>query len=141
MLGMGDLQSLIEHADEKISRDDQQKAEKALRSGTFSLQDFADQVSMMNKLGSLSQLLKYMPGVGSNISSDMIHKGELELVKFKAIISSMTLKERLNPTILNYSRLERVAKGAGVKNEDVTMLLKRFEEAKQYVKLFNKFGS
>ena len=71
----------------------------------------------------------------------MIHKGELELVKFKAIISSMTLKERLNPTILNYSRLERVAKGAGVKNEDVTMLLKRFEEAKQYVKLLNKFGS
>jgi signal recognition particle subunit SRP54 len=141
MLGMGDLKSLLEHADEKISRDEQQKAEDALRSGTFSLQDFADQVAMMNRLGSLSQLLKYMPGVGTNISSEMIHQGETELVKFKAIISSMTLKERLSPSILNSSRVQRIAHGAGVRNEDITMLLKRFEEAKQYVKLLNKFGS
>ena len=141
MLGMGDLKTLIERADEKISRDEQQKAEGALRSGTFSLQDFANQVAMMNRLGSLSQLLKYMPGVNANISSEMIHKGEFELIKFRAIISSMTLKERLNPSILNSSRLNRISRGAGVMNEDVSMLLKRFEEAKQYVKLLNKFGS
>ncbi len=138
MLGMGDLQSLLERADEKISLEEQKKAEQALKSGTFSLQDFADQIAMMNRIGSLSQLIKYMPGVNLNISSEMIHKGETELAKFKAIIASMTQKERLDPSLLSNSRIYRIAKGAGVESEDVTMLLKRFEEAKQYVKLMNK---
>lgn len=141
ILGMGDIRTLIEHAEEKIAVDEQNKAEKALKSGSFSLQDFADQMAMMNKLGSLSQLLKYMPGMGSKISPDMIQRGEVELVKFRAIIFSMTLKERLNPGIMNNSRLQRIAEGAGVTVADVNMLLKRFEEAKQYVKLLNKFGS
>ena len=141
ILGMGDVRTLIEHAEEKIAIDEQEKAEKALKSGSFSLQDFADQMSMMNKLGPLSQLLKYMPGMGSKISPDMIQRGEVELIKFRAIIFSMTLKERLNPSILNNSRMQRVAQGAGAKVADIVMLLKRFEEAKQYVKLLNKFGS
>jgi signal recognition particle subunit SRP54 len=132
---MGDIRTLIERADEKISADEQEKAEKALKSGSFSLQDFADQMAMMNKLGSLSQLLKYMPGMGAKISPEMIQRGEVELIKFRAIISSMTLKERLNEGILNNSRMERVAQGAGVNVSDVAKLLKRFEEAKQYVKL------
>jgi len=141
ILGMGDIRSLIEHAEEKIAAHEQEKAEQAFKSGTFSLQDFADQMAMMNKLGSLSQLLKYMPGVGTKISPEMIQRGEVELVRYRAIISSMTPKERLNAGILNNSRMQRVARGAGVKAEDVAMLLKRFEEAKQYVKLLNKFGS
>jgi signal recognition particle subunit SRP54 len=141
ILGMGDVRTLIEHAEEKIAIDEQEKAEKALKSGSFSLQDFADQMSMMNKLGSLSQLLKYMPGMGAKISPDMIQRGEVELIKFRAIIYSMTPKERLNPSILNNSRMQRVARGAGATVADIAMLLKRFEEAKQYVKLLNKFGS
>jgi signal recognition particle subunit SRP54 len=141
ILGMGDIRSLIEQAEEKIAVNEQEKAEKAFRSGNFSLQDFADQMTMMNKLGSLSQLLKYMPGMGAKISPEMIQKGEVELVRFRAIISSMTLKERLDAGIINNSRVHRIAKGAGVKIEDVSTLLKRFEEAKQYVKLLNKFGS
>jgi signal recognition particle subunit SRP54 len=141
ILGMGDIRSLIERAEEKIAADEHEKAEKAFKSGTFSLQDFAEQMSMMNKLGSLSQLLKYMPGMGTKISPEMIQRGEVELVRFRAIISSMTLKERLNANILNNSRMQRVACGAGVKVDDVAILLKRFEEAKQYVKLLNKFGS
>ena len=135
MLGMGDIRTLIERADEKISAAEQEKAEKALNSGSFSLQDFADQMSMMNKLGSLSQLLKYMPGMGAKISPEMIQRGEIELIRFRAIISSMTRKERLNESILNNSRMQRVAQGAGVTVLDVAKLLKRFEEAKQYVKL------
>src|SRR5690606_22999194 len=140
ILGMGDIRSLIERAEEKIAYDDQKKAEKALNMGVFSLQDFADQMSMMNKLGSLSQVFKYMPDMGVKLSSDMIEKGEVELVKFSAIISSMTLKERLNPAILNDSRKKRIVLGSGVVSEDVEKLLKRFEEAKQYVKLLNKFN-
>jgi signal recognition particle subunit SRP54 len=135
MLGMGDIHTLIERAEEKISAAEQEKAEQALKSGAFTLQDFADQMAMMNKIGSLSQLLKYMPGMGLNISPEMIQRGEVELVRFRAIISSMTLKERLNTTILNSSRMQRIAQGAGVGVSDVSKLLKRFEEAKQYVKL------
>jgi len=135
MLGMGDIRTLIERAEEKISAAEQAKAEQAMRSGAFTLQDFADQMAMMNRLGSLSQLLKYMPGVGTKISPEMIQRGEVELVKFKAIIASMTPKERLNAAIINNSRMHRVAKGAGVAIDDVARLLKRFEEAKQYVKL------
>ena len=135
ILGMGDIRTLIERAEEKFSAAEQEKAEKALSSGSFSLQDFADQMSMMNKLGSLSQLLKYMPGMGAKISPEMIQRGEIELIRFRAIISSMTQKERLNERILNHSRMQRVAQGAGVDVVDVAKLLKRFEEAKQYVKL------
>jgi signal recognition particle subunit SRP54 len=135
ILGMGDIRTLIERAEEKLSADEQERAEKALNSGSFSLQDFANQMAMMNKLGSLSQLLKYMPGMGSKISPEMIQRGEIELIRFGAIISSMTLKERLNATILNNSRMQRIAQGAGVQVADVAKLLKRFEEAKQYVKL------
>lgn len=139
ILGMGDIRSLIERAEEKIAAQEQEKAEKAFTSGAFSLQDFADQMAMMNKIGSLSQLLKYMPGMGVKLSPEMIQRGEVELVRFRAIISSMTPKERLNAHILNQSRMSRIAQGAGVKAEDVAGLLKRFEEAKQYVKLLNKF--
>ena len=135
MLGMGDVRSLIERAEEKISAAERAKAEESLKSGAFTLQDFADQMAMMNRIGSLSQLLKYMPGVGAKISPEMIQRGEVELVKFRAIISSMTPKERLNASLVNNSRMQRVAKGAGVAVEDVARLLKRFEEAKQYVKL------
>jgi signal recognition particle subunit SRP54 len=141
ILGMGDIRTLIEQAEEKIALHEQEKAEQAFKSGTFSLQDFADQMTMMNKLGSLSQLMKYMPGMGVKLTPEMIQKGEVELVRFRAIISSMTPKERLNAGILNNSRMSRVAQGAGVRQEDVAALLKRFEEAKQYVKLLNKFGS
>jgi signal recognition particle subunit SRP54 len=135
MLGMGDIRSLLERAEEKVSAAEQEKAEQALKSGAFTLQDFADQMAMMNKIGSLSQLLKYMPGMGLNISPEMIQRGEVELIRFRAIISSMTLKERLNTTILTNSRMQRIAQGAGVAVSDVSKLLKRFEEAKQYVKL------
>jgi signal recognition particle subunit SRP54 len=71
----------------------------------------------------------------------MIQRGEAELVRFRAIIASMSLKERLDPSLLNETRIKRVAEGAGVSSEDVAILLKRFEEAKQYVKLLNKFES
>jgi len=140
MLGMGDMRTLMEQVEEKLVFNENEKAENILNSESFSLQDFADQMSIVNKIGSLAQVLKYMPSMGSKVSSDMIAQGEVELVKFRAIIFSMTLKERLNPSILNSSRLQRIAQGAGATVADINKLLKRFEEAKQYVKLLNKFG-
>jgi signal recognition particle subunit SRP54 len=135
MLGMGDVRTLMERVEEKMSVSEQEKVEDAFNSGSFSLQDFANQMAMMNKLGSFSQLLKYVPGAGIKISPEMMQKGEKELTRFCAIISSMTLKERLNEDVLNNSRIKRIAQGAGVTVADVAKLLKRFEEVKQYVKL------
>lgn len=141
ILGMGDIVSLAEKADEKIKQSEQEAAYKAFMSGNFTLQDFAQQMEMMGRLGSMTQLLKYIPGMGNmNISPEMLEKGEQEMKTFKAIISSMTPKERFNPVILNNSRKQRIAKGAGVGVNQVNQLLQRFEQSKQYVKLFKKFG-
>jgi signal recognition particle subunit SRP54 len=123
-----------------IKKSEQEALASSLQKGKMTLHDFAKQLEMMNKIGSLSQIMKYMPGVPlASVSSETINKGEAELKKFKAIISSMTMKERLLPNLLNASRKLRVAKGAGVVVHDVNMLLDRFEKSKEIVKLFSKF--
>jgi signal recognition particle subunit SRP54 len=141
ILGMGDMQSLVEKANEKIKQSEQESVEKSFAKGHMTLEDFASQMKMMQKLGSLSQIVKYMPGAGGPaLSPEMIHKGEMELKKFSAIISSMTHKERVLPRILDASRKKRVALGAGVGIAEVNLLLERFEQSQQYVKLLKKFG-
>ncbi len=138
---MGDLVSLAEKADEKISKAEQEKSMKAFMSGKFSLEDFANQMNMMNKLGSMSKLMKYIPGMGSlNISPEMIQKSQEQMRGFKAILSSMTPKERFWPSILCKSRKKRVARGAGMAVSDVNLLLDRFEQSKQYAKLLKRMG-
>ncbi|HRN77658.1 MAG TPA: signal recognition particle protein [Candidatus Dependentiae bacterium] len=141
MIGMGDIKSLIERANEKIKQVDQEAAYKSMSSGKMTLQDFADQMDMVSRLGSLSQVVKYIPGMGNvNLSQDMLQKGDMEVKRFKAIISSMTLKERIQPRLLDGSRKNRVAKGAGVTVQEVNLLLQRFEQVQQYAKLFKKRG-
>ena len=141
ILGMGDVLSLIERADEKLMQSEQEEMYKSFQSGKMNLQDFANQLNMMGKIGSLSQIAKYMPGMGGmSLSQEMLDQGELELKKFRAIISSMTPKERIYPTVLDNSRKERVARGAGVTATEVNLLLQRFEQSQQYVKLFKKFS-
>ncbi len=141
MLGMGDIVTLAEKAKQKITQAEQDSALKSLQSGQFTLKDFADQLEMMNRLGSLSQIAGYLPAMGGmRLNSDQLEKGEQELKKCKVIINSMTPKERIMPAILDGSRKKRVANGAGVSVEDVNLLLSRFEESKQYVKLFKKLG-
>lgn len=141
ILGMGDMASLVEQATAKIKQSEQEAMEKTLLKGHMTLQDFADQMKMVQKMGSLTQIAKYMPGAGSaQITPEMIQKGEVELKKFEAIISSMTKKERVLPKILDASRKKRIAQGAGVSVTDVNLLLDRFEQSQQYVKLLKKFG-
>lgn len=138
ILGMGDILTLIEKTENSINLQDQQDAAKKFMSGGFNLQDFADQMGMVSKVGSLQKIAKYLPGVG-NISPEMLEKSEKEMKRFKAIISSMNKKERILPQILDASRKRRVAKGAGVSVEDVNILLQRFEQSKQFAKMFKKF--
>lgn len=141
ILGMGDIQSLLERADEKIQKSEQDAMQQSLMKGKMSLKDFANQMNMVGRLGSMQQLMKYMPGARNmNISDEMIEKGELELKKFKAIISSMTEKEQVYPKILDSSRKNRIARGAGATVTDINQLLQRFEQSQQYVKLFKKMG-
>lgn len=139
ILGMGDIVSLAEKAERVIKQDEQTALNQALSSGSFTLQDFADQITMVNSLGSLSSLARYLPGIGTQMTPDMLEKGEQDLKKFKAIIGSMTMKERAVPRILVPSRIERIARGAGVQPGDVKFFLRRFEESQQYAKLFKRF--
>ncbi|MDR3550144.1 MAG: signal recognition particle protein [Candidatus Babeliales bacterium] len=141
ILGMGDMLSLAEKASTTIKESEQQKIYKNLTQGTLTLQDFADQLNMMGKLGSLTQLSKYMPGMGGmNLSPDALEKGEFELKRFKAIIGSMNAKERSQPRLLDVSRKQRIAQGAGVQVADINALLSRFEQTQQFVKMFKGSG-
>lgn len=141
ILGMGDIVSLAEKAASAIKESDQARMARAMEQGNMTLQDFADQLGMLGKLGSLSKLMTYMPGMGGQkISPDMLDKGEKEMVRFKAIMSSMTPKERLVPRILDSSRKARIAKGAGVTVAEVNSLLSRFEQMQQFVKMFKGKG-
>ena len=141
ILGMGDVVSLVEKVENAISLQEQESAQQSFAKGRMTLQDFAQQLEIMGKLGSLSQLMNYLPGgVATKMSPDDLDRGEKELVKFKAIISSMTPKERLDHRLLNGSRKQRIARGAGVDVADVNVLLDRFEQSQQYVKLFKKFN-
>ena len=141
ILGMGDIQSLIEKAQEKIKQADQDALEQSIQQGRMTLQDFARQLEMVNKMGSLSQIMSYLPGMSSTqMTPEMIEKGEGEIKRFRAIINSMTKKERLLPKILNASRKHRIAGGAGVTVAQINEFLDRFEKSQQFVKMFKKFG-
>lgn len=138
IIGLGDLQTLFEKAQEKIQQTDQESLKNSL-SSHLTLDDFKKHITMVNKMGSLDSLMKMMPGFSSqNISSEALSQGEKELKKFTAIIDSMTRKERLYPKILNTSRTQRIAKGAGVTVSDVRSLLEKFEQTQHFAKLFKK---
>ncbi len=139
IIGLGDMHTLIEKAEEKIKVSDQQDLQKAFNSGKLTLQDFAKQLDMMSSLGSLSSLMKYIPGIpGIKVEPAQLEKGEREMKKFKAIISSMTLKERLNARIINEPRRKRIAAGSGTTPQDITLLLERFEQSQQFVKILKR---
>lgn len=139
MLGMGDMQTLIERAQEKIKDSEQDDMMASFKRGDLTLEDFAKQMDMMARLGSLSTVMKMMPGVG-NINAQQLEEGQREMKRFRAIINSMTPKERLNAALIENSRKKRIAQGAGVKVEEINTLLQRFQQAQQYVKLLKKAG-
>lgn len=140
MLNFGDITTFLEKAEEKIKKAEQDQAYNAFMSGSLTLDDFAKQMEMMSRIGSLSQLAQYIPGLGKSITQEQLQSGEREMKRFRAIISSMTLMERRNASLIDSSRKKRIALGSGVKEEDITLLLQRFEEAKQYVKMLKKSG-
>ena len=141
ILGMGDLLGLIEKAeaafDEKTAR---QQAERMM-AGEFSLQDFADQLRQVRKMGPLGQLLEMLPGgMGQMARQISPQDAEDQLKLTEAIINSMTVQERRRPDILNASRRRRIARGSGTDVQDVNRLLKQFREAQRMFKTLKKSG-
>lgn len=139
ILGMGDIMTLIEKATDQISEQEQMSMTQKLMDGRFTLKDFADQMSMLDRLGSLQKITRYLPGMG-NLSPEVMEKGQTEMKRFRAIISSMTNKEKLVPEIIDASRRKRIAVGAGVNVQDVNQLLQRFEQSREMVKMLKKSG-
>jgi signal recognition particle subunit SRP54 len=136
ILGMGDVLTLIEKAQETVSREEAEKLAKKLRKSEFTLDDFRDQLRQVRKMGSLESLLGMIPGMSKLKMADAdMQQGEQELKRVEAIISSMTLRERANHTIINGSRRTRIAKGSGTRVQDVNRLLKQFVEMQKMMKM------
>ena len=138
ILGMGDIVSLVEKAEENFSEEEAKKAEKRLRKGQFDLNDLASQLKKMKKMGGLSSILGLLPGAGK-LKEQLNNKGfdEKEFSRQEALILSMTPKERSKPDILSSSRKRRIALGAGSTIQEVNRLLKKF---KQMQKMMKKVG-
>jgi len=141
ILGMGDVLSLIEKAQQAVDADDAAAMEQQLRKNGFTLETFLEQMQMVKKMGSMDSLLKMIPGAGKAMKKAQgMQLPEDEMKKIEAIIRSMTAKERMNHKILNGSRRLRIAKGSGTRVQDVNQLLKRFVEAQKMMKKMQKMG-
>jgi signal recognition particle subunit SRP54 len=134
ILGMGDVLSLIEKAQEAVDKDQAETMVRKLRSDTLTLEDFREQLTQVNKLGSLEQILDMLPG-GQRLKG-LTDQGlpQKEMNRVAAIIDSMTLRERRDHTLLNGSRKKRIAKGSGTTVQDVNRLIKQYLEARRMMK-------
>ncbi|MBI3325649.1 MAG: signal recognition particle protein [Nitrospinae bacterium] len=137
ILGMGDILSLIEKAEEAISVQQAKELEKKLREESFTLEDFKEQLQQVRKIGPLDQILSLLPGMGGIKN---LHVEEKEFVRIEAIINSMTPTERQNPSIIDGSRRRRIARGSGTQIQDVNRLLKQFVETRKLMKRFVQGG-
>ncbi len=136
ILGMGDILSLIEKAEDAYDEKNAKELEKKFREQTFSLDDFLEQLHQLKKMGNLDQLLGMMPGANTGALKDA-QIDENQMKRTEAIILSMTKQERLRPEMINGSRRRRIAKGSGTSVEDVNKLLKQFDQMKKLMKQFS----
>ncbi len=135
ILGMGDVLSLIEKAEQAIDKEKAVQMGKKLRSQEFTFEDFLDQLEQVKKMGPINQILEMIPGLNKNKLKGL-NVDDKELDKIQAIINSMTKQERRNPSIINGSRRRRIAKGSGTSVQDVNRLIKQFNQTKKMIKKF-----
>mgnify|MGYP001131023896 CR=1 FL=1 len=134
ILGMGDVLSLIEKAQEAVTEEQAKKMEKKFRENSFTLDDYLTQFETMKKMGGLRDVLSMLPGMGTKFKIREEDIDEKKMISMKAVIQSMTMKERENPSIINSSRKMRIAKGSGTSVQEVNRVLKQFEQTKQMMK-------
>ncbi len=132
ILGMGDVLTLIEKAQEAVTEEQAKAMQKKMLENTFTLEDYLTQFESMKKMGGAKALLSMMPGMGGKIDPDSLDEKKLE--RTKAIILSMTRRERAEPAIINASRKKRIADGSGTSVQEINQLLKQFEQTKQLMK-------
>ncbi len=138
ILGMGDVMTLIERAQQEFSEEETAKSAERMMGGKFDFDDFLKQIRQVKKLGPLHDLLGMLPGMRDalkDISPDMTEK---QMKRTEAIISSMTMEERLDPGLLNASRKRRIAKGSGTKVEDINALINQFKQAQKFMKMLSR---
>ncbi len=139
ILGMGDVLSLIERAQEAVSEEEAKQMEAKLRENSFTFEDYLTQMENMKKMGSLQDILSMIPGLSGKMKNINIDEKQLQVNK--AIIQSMTHEERVNPDIIKASRRKRIADGSGTTIQQVNSLLKQFEQSKEMMKMLkNKRG-
>ncbi len=139
ILGMGDVLSLIEKAEESVSLEEAKDLEAKVRQGDFTLEDFRVQLMQVKKLGPLDQLLGMIPGMGK-LKGAMANVDDREVDRIVAIINSMTGKERRNVNIINGNRRKRIARGSGTQVQEVNRLLKQFAETRKIMKMLSRPG-
>jgi signal recognition particle subunit SRP54 len=138
ILGMGDIVSLVEKARDTVDEEESRKLAKKIRKNSFTLQDFLEQLRQLKKMGPLQDLIAMIPGVGSQLKgADIDPKA---LTRTEAIISSMTIKEREKPQIINASRKRRICAGSGTTVQDVNRLLKQFDTMRSMMKRMNRMS-
>jgi signal recognition particle subunit SRP54 len=138
ILGMGDVVTLVEKAQESFSAEEAARLNKKLRKNQFDFTDFLSQLEQIKKMGNMKDLLGMIPGAGKALKDVDIDDNSFKPIE--SIIRSMTIQERANPDIINPSRKNRIAKGSGTTLQQVNQLLKQFEEMRKMMKSMNKMG-
>lgn len=138
ILGMGDVLTLIEKAQEAFSEEEALKLQKKMKTNSFTLQDYLNQLESVKKMGGIGKLMSMVPGLGGKVNEDDID--ESKIIKTKAIILSMTPEERNNPDIIKASRRKRIAAGSGTSIQDVNQLLKQFDMSKEMMRRVSKMA-
>ena len=133
ILGMGDVVSLVERAQMQFDEEEAKRLEKKIRKNKFDFDDFLAQIQQIKKMGNIKDLASMIPGVGKALKDVDIDDNAFKGIE--AMINSMTLKERANPDIINQSRRQRIAKGSGVKIEEVNRMMKQFDQMRQMMKM------
>ena len=139
ILGMGDMLTLIEKAQQNFDEKKAEELERKMADSSFTLVDFLDQMDQVRNMGSIKDILGMMPGVNAAALQDA-QIDDKQIDRVEAIILSMTHEERMKPQIINASRKKRIADGCGMKVEDVSRLLKQFEQSKKMMKQLSKGG-
>ena len=134
ILGMGDVLTLIEKAQDAVTEEQAKKMEKKFRENSFTLEDYLEQFETMKKMGGLKDVLSMLPGMGGKFKVREEDIDEKKIISMKAVIQSMTKRERENPQIINSSRKQRIANGSGTSVQEVNRVLKQFEQTKQMMK-------
>jgi len=142
ILGMGDILSLIEKAEQTLDKSKAEELEKKLRQDQLNFEDYLDQLRQLKKMGSITSILEHLPGMGAlNLKGKMPEVSDKDTAHMEAMILSMTLQERRHPEIINGSRRRRIAKGSGMTVQDVNNLINNFTQVRKMMKQFADMGA